>query len=208
MRLVSCGSLPPTSPWPRMSVPPSGASISLPLAPPPSASITRSLRKSRRGFTSSILNQWSLVCLTDHSLSPSCAAPFVLILLWVSTACRTLCSNRISLGGNQQSSHFFSPLLGSGPHSVEAQHCGSCLHAWGRVLAHQLSPHLSRQLLLQNLRAPAPCENWPPHLSPKRLMSRGSPLGCGLSGWVSRRPSHITVLLAHFSGFHRHSQSL
>ena len=60
-----------------------------------------------------------------------------------------------------------------------------------------LSPHFSRQLLLQNLRAPGPCENWP----------RGFPLGCGLSGWVFRRPFHITVLLAHFCGFHRHSQS-
>ena len=60
MHLVSCGSLPPTFPWPRMSVPPIGASICLPLATP-SDSMTSSLRKSRR---------WSLVFF-DAPFTPS-----------------------------------------------------------------------------------------------------------------------------------------
>ena len=92
-------------------------------------------------------------------------------------------------------------VRGSGPHSVEAQRCGSCLQAWGPVVAHQFSPHFSRQLLLQNFRAPGPCKNWPPHLAPTRRMSIWFPFRCGLSGGVSRRPSHITVLFAHFCGF-------
>ena len=56
------------------------------------------------------------------------------------------------------------PLLGNGPHSVEAQHCGSCLQTWGPILAHQLSPHFSRQLLLRNLRALVHARIGPPHL--------------------------------------------
>ena len=70
MRLVSCGSLPPTSPRPRMSVPPIGASISLPLALPLSASTMSSLRKSRRRFH--VINSQPVVPgLFDGPFTPS-----------------------------------------------------------------------------------------------------------------------------------------
>ena len=88
------------------------------------------------------------------------------------------------------------PLLGSGPHFVEAQHCGSCLQAWGLILAHQLSPHFSRQLLLQNLRAPGPCENWPnisPQLDECHRWGADSLVGSLVDLLTSRSSSHTFV---------------
>ena len=170
MRLVSCGSFPPTSPWPRMSVQPIGASISLPLAlpSPPQCFDDEFFEEVSQRFQ--VINSQPVVpSLFDGPFPPSelrraltfCfdsvvgidGLPYSVfetnLLWWQSTVL------------------FFNLVLSW------AQHCGSCLQAWGPVLAHQLSSHFSHQLLLQNLRAADPCENWPTHLSPTRRMSRG-----------------------------------
>ena len=179
--------------------------------PPPSASMTSSLRKSRRDFTSSILNQSSLVCLLHLSLRPSCVLlwPFVLVLLWVTTDCHTLCSKRISLGGNQQSSTSsvssslgeWSPLRGSAALWYLSSSVGT------RPCPPTFAPFLSPVVASKSSSTWSMRELAPTSL-PNSTNVKGFSLGCGLSGWVSRRPSHITVLFAHFCGFHRHSQSL
>ena len=146
MRLVSCG-----SPWLRMSVPPIGASISRPLA---SASES-SLKKSRRGFASSILNQWS-PGLFDAPFTPSELrrwTPF-LILLWVSTDCRTLCSISSSLGQVVPTPWKRSivvpvfkrgaPSLPTSFRTISLANC--CFKIFEHLVHARIGPHISPQL--------------------------------------------------------------
>ena len=141
------------------------------------------MRWSRRGFTSSIPN-WSLfVSMVIHSSELRCSLTLCFdSAVGIDSVPHSLFKTNLPWWQSAVF-HFFNLVLGSGPHSVEAQHCGSCLQARGPFLAHQLSLHFSRQLLFQNLRA----------LGPPTSLPRRFPLGCGFSGWVSRRPSHIMV---------------
>ena len=177
-----------------MSVPPIGASISLPLALHPSASTMSSLRKSRRGFTSSILNQWS-PGLFDGPFTPSELRPALTLCFDSAVGIDGLPYSvfRTNLPWWQSAVlHFFNLVLswGGGPHSVEAQHCGSCLQAWGPPF---LSPVVASK-------SSSTWSKLAPHLSPTRRMSRegfrwgaDSLVGSLVDLLTSRSSSHTLV---------------
>ena len=136
----------------------------------PSPLITSSLEKSHRFHD-----------IDSHPVVPSLIdAPFTPRQL---RRVLSLCFDPVGIDGllpwwQSAVLHFFNLTLSWWSSTQRAQHCGSCLQAWGPVPAHQVSLHVPGQWLLQNLGAPGPCNNRPPHFLPTLRMSRRFPLRC------------------------------